>query len=86
MQIAASAIRQAKTIEEAKKELLNMVQEATVEWGDVIRISKGTKSRAAAKQLQEHESFGHEQRFTQLECRPRDPRLGQARRMGKPLT
>jgi hypothetical protein len=49
-----SAIRQAKTIEEAKKELLKMVQEATVEWGDVFRISKGPKSRAAAKHLQEH--------------------------------
>ena len=36
-----SAIRLAKTIEEAKKELLKMVQEATVEWGDVFRISKG---------------------------------------------
>jgi hypothetical protein len=31
-----------------------MVQEATVEWGDVFRISKGPKSRAAAKHLQEH--------------------------------
>lgn len=50
-----SAIRLAKTIEEAKKEeLLKMVQEATVEWGDVFRISKGTRSRAAAKHLQEH--------------------------------
>ena len=49
-----SAICLAKTIEEAKKELLKMVQEATVEWGDVFRISKGTKSRAAAKHLQEH--------------------------------
>ena len=48
-----SAIRLAKTIEEAKKELLKMVQEATVEWGDVFRISKETKSRAAAKPLQE---------------------------------
>jgi hypothetical protein len=66
-----SAIRQARTIEEAKNELLKMVQEATVEWGDVFRISKGTKSRAAAKHLQEHGSFGHEQRSTQLECRPR---------------
>ena len=49
-----STIRLAKTIEEAKKELLKMVQETTVEWGDVFRISKGSKSRAAAKQhLQE---------------------------------
>jgi hypothetical protein len=49
-----STIHLAKTIEEAKKELLKMVQETTVEWGDIFRISKRTRSRAAAKQrLQE---------------------------------